>query len=359
MEVNPEAKVQVGDMRSKLTGTGLVYGFTLTQIFKNKSNRVVFGIMLLIAAAAIPVASLFLGGGGPAEYTSYLDVSTVEEYLDGGQIGFETRYGVQYAYSIVAMIICIFSVTYIVRSIVEEKVSRLVETLMVSVRPLALVLGKILAVMTFIFSMTLAVAAVSGLSYMVSGMFLDVSFVGDTLASMGISMKLLELGPAAFAVILVSLLLAYGFFSLVAGLAGAGCSNMDEIESANMTAMWLILAGYLISCFAFGLTGGPVTMVMAICPVVSAFTVPAFFIFGDIGIGVVMISWLVEGVCILLLLLLTARVYDQLILYRGSRLKFRNILAMAAGESGRRGKGVSSGKRGSSGNDEGKGGAWK
>ena len=108
---------------------------------------------------------------------------------------------------------------------------------------------------------------------------------------------------------------------------------MDEIESANMSAMMAILAGYLVSCVGFGFSGGPLTLVLAICPVVSAFTVPVCYVFGDIGMGVVAVSWLVELFCVLVLLILSARVYDQLILYRGSRLKFRKILAMGTGRS--------------------------
>ena len=324
-------KKWVTDMGNRLTGAGMVYRFTLQQIMKSKSNRAVFGILLTLAALTIPVAGLFVGSRGGGEVSSYVEVSTVEEYLNGGRIGFDTRYGIQYGYSIVAMILCVFSVTYIVRSIVEEKVSRLAETLMVSVRPMALVLGKILAVMTFMFTMLLAVLGVFGLSYVISGRLMDVSFVSRLLASMGISMDLLHLGPGAVLVALVSLVLADCFFSLLAGLAGAGCSSMDEIESANMSAMMAILAGYLVSCIGFGLSGGPWTIVMAICPVISAFTVPAFYVFGDIGVGAVAVSWLVELVCVLMLLVLSARVYDQLILYRGSRLKFRKILAMGTG----------------------------
>ena len=209
-------KKWVTDMGNRLTGAGMVYRFTLQQIMKSKSNRVVFGILMAAAALTIPVAGLFLGSRGGGEVSSYVDVSTVEEYLNGGRVGFDTRHGIQYGYSIVAMIICVFSVTYIVRAIVEEKVSRLVETLMVSVRPMALVLGKILAVMTFMFTMLLAVLGVFALSYTISGRLMDVSFVSHLLASMGISMELLRLGPGALLVALVSLVLVY---------SGAGCLN--------------------------------------------------------------------------------------------------------------------------------------
>jgi len=315
-----------------IKGLGKVYRFTLIQVLKNKSNLIAFGIMFLIAALAIPVAGVFMGGSA-AELTSYLEISSVEDYLNSDPVGFDTRYGVQYAYSIIAMIICVFSVTYIVRSIVEEKVSRLVEMLMVSVKPLALVFGKLLAVMTYMFSVLLIFAAILGLSWFVTGQFMDVSFVGRMLANIGISADMVNLGPDVFVTALISLILAYFFFSLIAGLCGAGCSNMDEIENANMGAMTAILAGYIASCAAAGFGEGAMVF-CSLCPVVSAFTAPAAYIFGDISLAVLAAGWLLELICIGVLLVVTARVYDQLILYRGSRLKLRRVFALASGRKG-------------------------
>ena len=102
-----------------------VFKFTLTQLFKNKSNKIVFGILFAVLILAVPVASIFLGDGGaadvggPAEIYTYAD--TLESYLENGPDDFDTRYAVQYGYSILVMIICVFSATYIVRAIVEEK----------------------------------------------------------------------------------------------------------------------------------------------------------------------------------------------------------------------------------------------
>lgn len=87
--------------------------------------------------------------------------------------------------------------------------------------------------MTFMFAQLLLVVLAAVASYFVSGRFMDVAFVGDMLEDKGISMDVLRLGPDVICVVLVSLALAYLFFSLIAGLSGAGCSSMDEIESAN------------------------------------------------------------------------------------------------------------------------------
>ena len=74
--------------------------------------------------------------------------------------------------------------------------------------------------------------------------------------------------------------------------------------------------------------------VFSICPVVSAFTAPAAYILGDIGFPVLAAGWVLEIACIGVLLAVTARVYNQLILYRGSRLKMSRVLALASGRKG-------------------------
>ena len=79
------------------------------------------------------------------------------DYLDQKNgtesIGFDANFAIQYGYSIVVMILCLLSASFIIRCIVTEKDSKLIELLMVSVSPLALLLGKILAVMTYVLIM--------------------------------------------------------------------------------------------------------------------------------------------------------------------------------------------------------------
>lgn len=313
-------------------GTGLVYRFTLGQIVKSKSNLITCGILLLAAAAAVPVMSIFLGGGSdePAVYTGYTNIYSVAEFLDGGQLGFDARYGIQYVYSILVMIVCVFAVSYIVRAVVEEKASKLVESLVVSIRPVALLLGKILAVMTYILGLLAAFAAAFGISWLISGQFLDVSFVSEFLANKGISMELLNLGAGTIFAVVVSLVLAYLLFAFIAGLAGAGCSNMEEVGGASTAATWAILLGYFAALFGGMADSTIVNYLLALVPVASSFGAPVLYVFGDIGFGVLIVSWLIQIIAIAALLVLSGRVYDRLILYKGERLTMRKILAVAA-----------------------------
>ena len=155
--------------RERISGLGKVYGFTLRQLYKNKSNLVSFGIIIAVALFAIPGMSFFMGSGSTEGSTFYTSVMSVDEFMNKDDIGFESRYAVQYAYSIIVMMVCLFAVTYIVRAILEEKSSKLVETLLVSIKSEDMILGKILAVITFIFSAFAAIVVSFVLSFFCCG----------------------------------------------------------------------------------------------------------------------------------------------------------------------------------------------
>ncbi len=316
--------------KGAFTGIGKVYKFTLSQLFKNKSNLISFGIFILIALLAVPVMSIFMGGDAESGLAFYTEVSTMEDFLNRDEVGFDSRYFIQYGYSILVMIICVFSCTYIVRSILEEKSSKLVETLLVSIKSEAMILGKILAIITFVFSMIMLMIISFVLSYFVTGMFTDTSFIGAALAGMGISADFLNIGPGLIVIAIISALLACVLLSLIAALSGAGCSNMEDMESANMAATMIILACYLAVVFVTPFGSTPAVF-MSLCPFISSFAAPAYYATGDIGMGIMIASWVIQIISILLIHRLSGRVYDSLIMYNGNRLKVGKIMSMAMG----------------------------
>ena len=319
--------------KGSLTGLGKVYGFTLIQLLKNKSNLISFGIIIIAAIAAVPVMSVFMGGGSAETAVFYTDVTTVEAFLGEDEVVFDARYFIQYAYSIVVMMICIFACTYIVRSIIEEKSSKLVETLLVSIRSEAMILGKIMAIITFIFFMFLLIAAGFGLSYLVTGMFTDTSFINEKLASVGFDSGIMNIGPDFAVVVVISLLLACIALSQIAALSGAGCSSMEDMESANMAATMIILVCYMVTVFITPLGSGAAVF-MSLCPFLSSFAAPAYYAAGDIGMTIMIISWVIQIAVIAVIHKISGKVYDSLIMYKGSRLKMARILSMAMGRKG-------------------------
>lgn len=253
----------------------------------------------------------------------------------GEEDSHEEGFWVQYGYSILAMILCLMSASYVIRAVVEEKDSRLVELLLVSVKPMALLAGKILAVMAFTFGWLLAMLAGLGVSCGLTAGLLGPGVLQKQLSGLLTAVPRVQedLWQAAgvLLVLLVSLGLGYLTMSLIGGVAGACCSGMEEAGEATGPVMLLTMAGYLASCVVGAVPSGPVAVFSTLCPIVSIFCAPVQFAGGNVSIWLVLASWAIQAAVIWGLLTLASRVYAGLIVHRGSRVKLRELMSMAKG----------------------------
>ncbi|MBQ3880253.1 MAG: ABC transporter permease [Oscillospiraceae bacterium] len=262
-----------------------------------------------------------------------IEVLTQDEYLgrsDGP--GFGTKFGVQYFFSIFVMILSIMAASYIIRAIVEEKASKLVELLMVSVRPLALVLGKILAVMVYVFGTFVVLALAFAVSSLISTLFLHAGSLGDMIGALGVDSANLNISPMTVLIVLVSLILGYLTFSILAGISGTCCSTMEDIEYGQLSVILIVMAGYLVSCVAAAFTSTTASVIVSLLPVVCVFCAPVCYVCGGISFGILVLSWVLQAVTVALLALFCARVYNELLIHRGSRVKMRELFKMAKRE---------------------------
>ena len=262
--------------------------------------------------------------------------SSLDEYEDPDETDGMGAYYVQLIYSILVMLVSLYAASYIVQSVVEEKTSRLVETLMISVRPLALILGKILAVMVYVFGMMAFYGLCGMLSNFINRVFLDGGSPGEMLADMGIPLAELNINPGTVAVAVFSLLLGYMTYSLLSGMTGAGCSEPEDMQSANSTSMMIIMGCYMAALFT-SMAGSPaVAVVTSLIPMLSIFCAPVQFMMGNIGAGVLVIAWILQIAVIGLLAVMCAKIYEELIIYKGKRLTFMQIVKMALRKEARR-----------------------
>lgn len=257
----------------------------------------------------------------------------------GEEDSHEEGFWVQYGYSILAMILCLMSASYVIRAVVEEKDSRLVELLLVSVKPMALLAGKILAVMAFTFGWLLAMLAGLGVSCGLTAGLMGPGVLQKQLSGLLAAVPRVQedLWQAAgvLLVLLVSLGLGYLTMSLIGGVAGACCSGMEEAGEATGPVMLLTMAGYLASCVVGTVPSGPVAVFSTLCPVVSIFCAPVQFAGGNVSFWLVLASWAIQAAVIWGLLTLASRVYAGLIVHRGSRVKWREVFSMAKGGAAR------------------------
>lgn len=317
-----------GEPDAVVTITGDETGYQVAVVGSESADAGELSQLAETARQAVRDACLQAAGLSSRQLEA-LTASTGEE--DSHEDGF----WVQYGYSILAMILCLMSASYVIRAVVEEKDSRLVELLLVSVKPMALLAGKILAVMAFTFGCLLAMLAGLGVSCGLTAGLMGPGVLQKQLSGLLAAVPRVQedLWQAAgvLLVLLVSLGLGYLTMSLIGGVAGACCSGMEEAGEAAGPVMLLTMAGYLASCVVGAVPSGPVAVFSTLCPVVSIFCAPVQFAGGNVSFWLVLASWAIQAAVIWGLLTLASRVYAGLIVHRGSRVKWREVFSMAKG----------------------------
>lgn len=317
-----------GEPDAVVTITGDETGYQVAVVGSESAHAGELSQLAETARQAVRDACLRAAGLSSRQLEA-LTASTGEE--DSHEDGF----WVQYGYSILAMILCLMSASYVIRAVVEEKDSRLVELLLVSVKPMALLAGKILAVMAFTFGWLLAMLAGFGVSCGLTAGLMGPGVLQKQLSGLLAAVPRVQedLWQAAgvLLVLLVSLGLGYLTMSLIGGVAGACCSGMEEAGEATGPVMLLTMTGYLASCVVGAVPSGPVAVFSTLCPVVSIFCAPVQFAGGNVSFWLVLASWAIQAAVIWGLLTLASRVYAGLIVHRGSRVKLRELMSMAKG----------------------------
>ena len=317
-----------GEPDAVVTVTGDEIGYQVSVVGSETAHAGELSQLAETARQAVRDACLRAAGLSSRQLEA-LTASTGEE--DSHEDGF----WVQYGYSILAMILCLMSASYVIRAVVEEKDSRLVELLLVSVKPMALLAGKILAVMAFTFGWLLAMLAGFGVSCGLTAGLMGSGVLQKQLSGLLAAVPRVQedLWQAAgvLLVLLVSLGLGYLTMSLIGGVAGACCSGMEEAGEATGPVMLLTMTGYLASCVVGAVSSGPVAVFSTLCPVVSIFCAPVQFAGGNVSFWLVLASWAIQAAVIWGLLTLASRVYAGLIVHRGSRVKLRELMSMAKG----------------------------
>ena len=317
-----------GEPDAVVTVTGDETGYQVAVVGSESAHAGELSQLAETARQAVRDACLQAAGLSSRQLEA-LTASTGEE--DSHEDGF----WVQYGYSILAMILCLMSASDVIRAGVEEKDSRLVELLLVSVKPMALLAGKILAVMAFTFGWLLAMLAGFGVSCGLTAGLMGSGVLQKQLSGLLAAVPRVQedLWQAAgvLLVLLVSLGLGYLTMSLIGGVAGACCSGMEDAGEATGPVMLLTMAGYLASCVVGAVPSGPVAVFSTLCPIVSIFCAPVQFAGGNVSFWLVLASWAIQAAVIWGLLTLASRVYAGLIVHRGSRVKLRELMSMAKG----------------------------
>ncbi len=244
-----------------------------------------------------------------------------------------TEYYVLLGGIVVVMLIVNMGGGQIAFSIVTEKSTRVVEYLMINVRPMALILGKILAAL----STVMIQFATYGICYLISCGISGVLFgSGGAGAEQAPALEALFTGVNVGTVLLAVVMILAGvfFYSIVAGLAGASVSKMEEMaEGLKLYQMFLVIGSYIgiFLCIMqmLGKVSQTVVDICCIIPLSAPFVMPANLLLGKLSMSVALISLAVVILSTAGLFSFTAKVYESMIFYNGNVLKLKDILQIA------------------------------
>lgn len=234
-----------------------------------------------------------------------------------------TRYLVGLAYGVLVYMLVNISTSFIVRSVMEEKSNRLVEVLVLSVRPLALICGKILAAMILVVLGTLCAGLGMGLSRFVLGLLGRES---SMLTGLGQLLAGLDLG--SLCIVMLSVLLGYLSFAILAGIAGASCATGTQTDNAAGSVVMAATVCYAMGIGTAMVKGGAFVDTLCVLPFFSVFTAPARYLSGDIRFWVLALGWVLQGAVTVLLFRASAGIYGALLIHSGERVRLRQILRL-------------------------------
>ncbi|MBR1675297.1 MAG: ABC transporter permease [Eubacterium sp.] len=225
----------------------------------------------------------------------------------------------------------------ITQSIVMEKSSKLMDTMLVSVRPEALCMGKFLAValagiiQMFVWIGSIVLGFVIG-NAICTKFYPEANFGLIAFFKAMSRMHVFSIPNVAIAVLM--LIVGFLLFASLAVVAGAISKTREEAAGASFLFVLPLLLAYFAVMFGGGLESGGAPTWMLYVPFTAALITPAYVSLGVISFAEGLASYSIMFVCMLLFIVAAGRLYKMMSLYKGNQLKMGKVLKMLfTGES--------------------------
>lgn len=244
--------------------------------------------------------------------------------IGGGQ------FGVVYAILIIVSMLCIIASSQVATAVVTDKSSRVVELLLTSVRPMALLLGKIFAMLVATIGQIVLMLIAMVISNKITGRLFGVTkTAATTLIPKGV-LSNLTVTNAVIAIVLIALGLL--FYAIFAGVCGAMVSKMEELQEALKYFTFLSLIGmYGAIAAIISMQSSSQNIFVKVCemfPLTSPMITPGARIIGVTPISYALIAIVILLILDFVMLTLAARVYEGLITNMGNPMKLKEVVAM-------------------------------
>ena len=252
-----------------------------------------------------------------------IDLRTLRVTKNGatGESGMVTFF-LGYAVGIVLyMIILIYGIN-VMRSVLEEKQTRIIEELVSSLRPFQLMLGKVIGV-----------GGVGLFQFGIWGLtgYLVVHFRAQILGAFHVSADQLNafpmpaIGGTLLAVIAVYFVLGFLLYSALFAVVGATVTADSEAQQAQQPVMMLLVFSLIVSFAALNDPGGQMAIATSMIPFSSPIIMPVRVATSDVPTAQLVLSLAISVASSVLVVWLSARVYRIGILMYGKRPNLKEL----------------------------------
>lgn len=334
---------------------GEVLGYAVKTYYSPDTDSGSVDTLSGLVSGLVTYRNMMNAGVSPENYAAtqrYVTASKIQAGADEWNV-FETmiNYVVPMVISLVLFILIFAYGQMVAQSIATEKTSRVMELLLTSVRPLAIVIGKVLAMGLVSLLQFMLIGAVGGISFAMTAPFGIggdlIKIMQNTELQVGENAAIAEavngsfgsLSPLTFILIFVIFVLGFLLFALIAALVGASVSRMEDLAQAMQPYSLLGVLGFYLAYFPSIMTMDSLdtgaasdnAMQTFACffPVSSPFALPSALLLGNLSLPEVLSAVLILAASVVLVAVIVARVYELIILHSGSRLKFMDIIRLA------------------------------
>ena len=259
-------------------------------------------------------------------------VKSAEEVLsEESQTVTKTRYMFyMLGFSMIIFIVVSMSTSYIITSVTEEKQSKLVESLLVSVRPMALLLGKVCGMMAYVVLILIGGVIGSNISNMVMKEMFHIT--ESEFSNQGFNFSIFkDFGIGGGIALFFSIVLAFLCFGMISGLFGSTCNKTEDIQNATGNVMTISMLTYFGAIAVGAIDNGILNSVAALLPPFSFFSAPVEYVTGRIELPILILSYVIQLILLALILMLSAKSYRNLLLSDSTTQKFKTIFKSAKG----------------------------
>lgn len=334
----------------------VTHGFRVKTYYSPSADGKAVDALTSYVSGAVNYRNMLNAGVSQEKYLEsqrYVSTSKIEAGSDEwNMLESAINYFVPIVVSIVLFILIYAYGSTVAQSIATEKTSRVMELLLTSVRPLAVVIGKVLAMGVISFGQFMLIGIVGAAAFFVTMPF---GIGGDIAAIMNdpalqqtvenaeiveaMNNTLGNINAFTILMILVIFVLGFLFFSLIAALVGASISRMEDLQQAMQPYALLGVLGMYVAYFPVlfnidsmetgAATINPVQMVSYFLPASSPFALPSAMLLGTLSPLMSALAVLVLAVFVVLLAIVVGKVYEAIILHNGNRIKMGDIFKMA------------------------------